>query len=127
MPISDISSIIAAISSSVSLAYLLYREFKTKPRLKTVNVWRDPTSGCSPPGKGQTNSDGTYSLSIVVEVRNEGGVDLMECYGYAQTDVESRPLYDWMSYERDLSLGKMDRFGQSHTKFLTFPLAHQKL
>jgi hypothetical protein len=106
----DISSIIAAISSTASIIYLLYKEFRTKPKLKIVGIWRDPTNG-SPPGIGQKNPDGTYSLSIVVEVRNDGENSLISCYGFAQTDVESRPLYDWMSYERDLGLGKLDRYG----------------
>jgi hypothetical protein len=119
MPIEEIASVIAAISSTISLAYLIYKEIKTRPKLKIRGVWRDPSSGGSPPGKGQINEDGTYSLSIIVEVSNEGETDLNGCYGFMKTDVESRPLYDWMSYEKDLGSGKIDRFGAEPYKIFS--------
>jgi hypothetical protein len=79
MSISEVASLIAAFSSTASILYLLYKEFKMRPKLKIKGVWRDPSSGGYPPGKGQINEDGTYSLSIIVEVSNEGETDLNGC------------------------------------------------
>jgi hypothetical protein len=127
MSIEEIASIVAAVSSTISLAYLIYKELKTRPKLKIKGVWRDPSTGGSPPGKGQVNEDGTYSLSIIVEVSNEGGTDLNGCYGFVKTDMESRPLYDWMSYEKDLGSGKMDRFGAEPYKIFNLPAHTSKV
>lgn len=127
MSIIDISSIIAAISSTILLVYQLYKELKARPRLKIVGIWRDPSSGGSPPGKGQINPDGMYSFSFVVEVRNNGGVDLNECFAYAQTDIEKRSLYAWMDYEKDLASGKTDRFGVEPYKIFNIPAHASKI
>jgi len=117
---------IAAISSTASFIYLIYKGFKTKPKLKIKGVWRDPSSG-SPPGKGQINPDGTYSFSVIAEVVNAGGVDLKWCYGFVRTDIESRPLYDWMSYEKDLGSGKVNRFGAEPYKTFDLPSRTSKV
>ncbi|MGQ9469979.1 MAG: hypothetical protein ACUVTD_09240 [Nitrososphaerales archaeon] len=127
MSITEVASLIAAASSTASIVYLLYKEFKTKPKLKIKGIWRDPSSGVSPPGKGQINPDGTYSFSVIVEVANDGDTPLNRCYGFVKTKVETRPLYDWMSYEKDLGLGKSDRFGAEPYKVFDIPPGTSKV